>query len=318
MNRIKKVIGLLAMFSLILVSCTKNKVEPRQYETEHVIVIVMDGPRYSETWGDSSHQNIPRMANDLAPKGVINEKFFSYGETFTVPGHTAIGSGFYQDINNGGTEFPQHPSIFQLWRATSNAPQNKSWVIASKGKVEVIGNCANPNWLDQFLPSSDCGIDGGGASSGYRKDSITFENTLNILATHHPNLTVINFREPDYSGHMCDWQAYSKGIEDVDNYIYEIINFVESDSIYQGKTTVFVTNDHGRHTDGVADGFCSHGDPCDGCQHINLYAFGPDFKKNTIVSTERELIDIPVTIAELLHFDLPNSNGEIMTELFKE
>ncbi len=318
MFEMNKIIGLFPMLVFIFASCTKDIVEPRQYDTEHVIVIVMDGPRYSETWGDPSHQNIPRMANDLAPKGVINEQFFSYGETFTVPGHTAIGSGFYQDISNGGTEFPQHPSIFQLWRAANNAPQNKSWVIASKGKVEVIGNCSNPNWLNQFLPSSDCGIDGGGASSGYRKDSITFENTLNILATHHPNLTVINFREPDYSGHMCDWQAYSQGIKDIDNYIYEIINFVETDSIYQGKTTVFVTNDHGRHSDGVADGFCSHGDPCDGCQHINLYAFGPDFKKNTIVSTERELIDIPVTIAELLHFELPNSNGKIMTELFKE
>ena len=96
----------------------------------------MDGPRYSETWGDTSHQNIPRMANDLAPLGVINEQFYSYGQTFTIPGHTAIASGFYEDINNGGQEFPENPSIFQLWREASNAPQNKSWLIASKGKVE--------------------------------------------------------------------------------------------------------------------------------------------------------------------------------------
>ena len=303
--------------ALVLFACTKDKVEPRHYETENVIIIVMDGPRYSETWGDSSHQNIPRMANDLAPLGVINEQFYSYGPTFTVPGHTAIASGFYEDINNGGMEFPQNPSIFQLWREASNAPQNKSWVIASKGKVEVIGNCSNPNWLDEFLPRTDCGIESGGALSGYRHDSITFQNTLNILSENHPNLAIINFREPDYSGHMCDWQAYSQGIQDVDNYIYELINFIESDSLYQGKTTVFVTNDHGRHLDLVADGFCSHGDPCEGCQHINFYAFGPDFKKDLIVSNKRELIDIPVTIAELLHFTIPSSDGNIMTELFK-
>ena len=58
-------------------------------------------------------------------------------------------------------------------------------------------------------------------------------------------------------------------------------------------------------------------DPCDGCQHINFYAFGPDFKENLIISEERELIDIPATIAELLNFRIPNSNGNIMTELFK-
>ena len=304
-------------FTLLLFACTKDKVAPRHYETENVIIIVMDGPRYSETWGDVSHQNIPRMANDLAPKGAVNTQFFSYGETFTVPGHTAISTGFYQNIDNGGAELPQNPSIFQLWRASSNAPQNKSWVIASKGKIEVVSNCSNQIWENKFLPMTDCGINSGGALSGYRHDSITFQNTLNILSENHPNLALINFREPDYSGHMCDWQAYSDGIQYVDNYIYELINFIESDSIYQGKTTVFVTNDHGRHKDGVADGFCSHGDPCEGCQHINLYAYGPDFKKNIIISNERELIDIPVTIAELLHFTIPNSDVNIMTELLK-
>ena len=90
MNVMNKIIGLFTMIGLLFASCSKNKVEPRQYETEHVIVIVMDGPRYSETWGDPSHQNIPRMANDLAPIGVINEQFFSYGETFTVPGLSLI------------------------------------------------------------------------------------------------------------------------------------------------------------------------------------------------------------------------------------
>ena len=116
--------------ALMLFACSKDKVAPRAYETENVIVIVMDGPRFSETWGDTSHQNIPRMANDLAQLGVINEQFYSYGQTFTIPGHTAIASGFYEDINNGGEEFPQNPSIFQLWREASNAP--------SKQK---LGNC---------------------------------------------------------------------------------------------------------------------------------------------------------------------------------
>jgi len=310
-------IACLFMFSIAL-SCTKDKVQPKEYETENVIIIVMDGPRYSETWGDSSHQFIPRMANDLAPIGCIYTDFYSQGETFTIPGHTAISTGFYQYIDNGGMELPQRPSIFQLWRSNFNTPQNKSWVIASKGKIEVLANCSNLSWKDQFSPMTDCGIESGGAMSGYRHDSITYQNTLDILSTHHPNLAIINFREPDFSGHTCDVEAYQQGILDVDNYIYQLMNYIETDSLYQGKTTVFVTNDHGRHSNGVGDGFCSHGDPCDGCKHINLYAFGPDFKKNVILSNERELIDIPATIAELLHFDIPNSDGNIMTELFKE
>ncbi len=307
----------LVLFVVVLISCSKNELQPRNYETENVIVIVMDGARYSETWGDPSHQYIPKIANYITPLGIVNTRFYHNGETFTVPGHTALATGFYENINNGGTELPENPSIFQYWRSTYHTPQNKSWVIASKGKIEVIGNCSKENWQGQFTPMTDCGVDGLGASSGYRHDSLTYNKTIEILSNDHPNLAIINFREPDYSGHMNDWQAYVQGIQEVDDYIYRIIQFIENDSIYQGTTTVFITNDHGRHLDEIADGFCSHGDDCQGCKHINLFCYGPDFKTNTIVSQDRELIDIPATIAELLHFEIHNSNGQIMTELFK-
>ena len=69
--------------------------------------------------------------------------------------------------------------------------------------------------------------------------------------------------------------------------------------------------------DNILDGFYNHGDTCEGCRHIFLYAFGPDFKRDLIVRTKRELIDIPATIAELMQFSLPGSRGRVMTELFE-
>ena len=54
-----------------------------------------------------------------------------------------------------------------------------------------------------------------------------------------------------------------------------------------------------------------------GCRHISFYAFGPDFKQDYSMGEEHEMIDIPATIAELLHFDLPDGKGRIMQELFK-
>ena len=79
---------------------------------------------------------------------------------------------------------------------------------------------------------------------------------------------------------------------------------------------MFITNDHGRHLDGKKDGFISHGDCCEGCRRIICLAYGPDFKKGVISDLQRELIDIPVTIGELLDFDIPKSKGKVMTELF--
>ena len=302
---------------IFLFSCTKDKVEPINYETENVIIIVMDGARYSETWGDSSHQHIPRLANDLSQMGVINTHFYNNGTTFTMPGHAALTTGHYQNLNNGGIELPQYPSIFQYWRSKYNEEQNKSWVIASKGKIEALTDCEHSHWNGTYKPSANCGIQAMGIGSGYRHDSITYQNTIDILSDNHPNLAIINFREPDFSAHNNDWSAYINGIQDVDNYIYQLIDFIENDSTYKGKTTVFVTNDHGRHSDNVADGFVSHGDDCEGCRRLLFYAYGPDFKENAVLSINREQIDIPATISELLHIDMPTGNGTVMFELFR-
>ena len=316
MQKIKRFLLFCFAPPLLVVSCTKDKIEPTQYQTENVIIIVMDGARYSETWGDTSHQYVPYLSQ-LAETGIINTQFYNNGSTFTVPGHVALTTGFYEDINNGGTELPKYASIFQYWRSKYNKEQNKSWVIASKGKIEALTDCEDSNWNGTYKPSANCGIEAMGIGSGYRHDSITYQNTLGILSDNHPNLAIINFREPDFSAHNNGWDAYLNGIKSVDQYIYELIEFIENDSIYQGKTTVFVTNDHGRHLNNVADGYISHGDGCEGCRRIMFFAYGPDFKEDAVISIPREQIDIPATVAELLNFNLPYGNGKSMNELFR-
>ena len=95
-----------------------------------------------------------------------------------------------------------------------------------------------------------------------------------------------------------------------------IFSFVENDPIYQDKTTIFITNDHGRHDD-ASGNFSGHGDNCNGCKHIFFYAYGPDFKKNLIINSANEQIDIAPTIGKLLDFDIPNSNGNNMSNLYE-
>jgi arylsulfatase A-like enzyme len=115
---------------------------------------------------------------------------------------------------------------------------------------------------------------------------------------------------------MGDWKAYLKGIVNTDAYVHEIWQFIQNDSIYKDNTTLFVTNDHGRHLDGISNGFVSHGDNCDGCRHINLYSFGPDFKKGIVSSVNRSLVDVHATILELLHIRGAFTEGNVMLELF--
>ena len=108
------------------------------YKTENVVLMVIDGPRYTETWGDPKHQYIPHMASDLAKEGVIYTHFSNNGPTLTNPGHSALTTGFYQEIDNTGKELPKYPTVLQMWLKHSGQPQTSASLITSKDKLEVL------------------------------------------------------------------------------------------------------------------------------------------------------------------------------------
>jgi len=311
---------LINLFFIPACSCSYNKEETlpstvsSTYKTEHVIILVMDGARYSETWGDSTHQYIPHIAA-LASQGVVCTNMNNVGATQTTAGHTAMLTGVYENINNTGKEFPTYPSVFQYWLEKSKQASNAAWVIATKDKLEVLTNCKEPNYQNKYMPSGDCGV--AGLGSGYREDSTTFQHAINTLKQYHPKCMLINFKEPDASGHANNWQGYLQGIKQVDEYVGKLWEYFQSDTSFANKTTLLVTNDHGRHPDNIADGFVSHGDSCRGCKHIMFFALGPDFKKNDIDTLSYSQVDIAKTIATFLQVELPFSKGKIMKGIFK-
>lgn len=303
----------LTLLTFTFYACKKDSI-PNKYKTENVIIVVIDGARYSETWGDSTHQFIPYFANQISESGVINTQFYNEGPTYTLAGHTSLTTGYYQEMNNTGNEKPWNPSLFQYWNKYLKNNQNLSWIITSKDKLNVLNNCEISAWKGKYLPSVDCGINGAG--SGYREDSISYNKLIQTLTLHHPRLVLFSFRDPDYSAHTGDWNSYIQGIINTDKLAYQIWNFIRNDNFYKEKTTLFITNDHGRHLDSISNGFISHGDTCSGCRHINFFAYGPDFKKAKIINKKRNLIDIPATIAELLQINNSRLKGEVMYELF--
>jgi hypothetical protein len=284
-------------------------------KTDYVIVLVIDGPRMSETFGDTSYQYIPNLSGLLAPQGVLVKNFRNNGPTYTNAGHTAITTGVYQSINNGGFELPKNPSMFQYFLKEKNYDSTAAWVIASKGKLDILANTKNKNWKDKNTPSAYCGTNGSGF--GYTSDKYTWRDAQVILAQYHPKLTLINLLEVDAKGHQADWNGYLQGIRNTDQIALELWNYIQSDSVYKDKTTLFITNDHGRHLEGKKNGFVNHGCNCEGCRRIYLVALGPDFKSNTIIENKYDQLDISKTISYILDFEFPISEGEVMYDLFK-
>jgi Sulfatase len=308
-------IGFLGIISLSLISCEDDATIQRNYETEYVVVIVVDGPRYSETWGDPTHANIP-FRSQLLSQGVLASNFRNNGTTFTNPGHTSMFTGTYQNIANNGSELPSKPTLFQeLIRQRSLAPTAVS-IITSKDKLHVLRNSTFSGYEGNYLASFNCGGNGDG-TGGYRADSITFNLAKLKLQNESPILTHISFKEPDASGHLADSLGYINGIIKTDQYINELWQIIQANPKMSGKTTLIVTNDHGRHSDGILNGFVSHGDDCDGCRHIEFFAVSPDFKQNYISTIAYEQIDVAHTVAELLHIRMKEGVGKVMWDLFK-
>jgi len=292
----------------------KKDYPSKKYITNNVIIVLIDGPRLSETWGNTVNNLIPNR-KALLNKGVFCNKFYNNVYTFTLPGHTAVLTGNYENINNSGLQLPSNPSVFQYFLKTFNRPATDAWVIGSKDKLEVLSNCTNSDWNNLYRPKTDCGNNGLGTL--HRADSLTYIKCIDTLKKYHPRLAIISFKEPDVSGHAGDSAKYIKGIIDTDNYFKKLYDFFTSDNFYKGNTTIIVTNDHGRHSNGIYNGFISHGDLCNGCKKIEFFAIGPDFKENYICNTAYEQIDISATIAELMGFAMPTSKGKVMKDIFK-
>jgi predicted AlkP superfamily pyrophosphatase or phosphodiesterase len=291
-----------------------DRMPEKKLKTKYVVVLVIDGPRFSETFGDSTCQYIPKLGRILKNEGSFYSDFQNNGPTYTISGHTAMTTGVYQQISNTGKHLPKSPSMFQYFLKSKKVDKSEAWIIASKGKLEVLANTKSKKWWSLYMPSTYCGAKGNGAD--YVSDAQTFEKAKAVFAQNTPTLTLINLLAVDAIAHQNDWNGYLEALKKCDDYAFQIWNEIQSNPEMKNQTTLFITNDHGRHLDGHKDGFKSHGDKCEGCKHISLLVLGPDVKKNRIIEQAAELIDISKTISVLLNFDMPTAKGRYLEELF--
>lgn len=294
-------------------STTNTPEAEKQYRAKYHIILVLDGPRYSETFGDSTCQYIPHMGKELVNEGTLFTNFRNSGSTYTNSGHTALTTGVHQRISNQGTQLPKNPSIFQYLLKQKGLDKRKAWIMASKGKLEMLANTKDKKWWNQYMPSTYCGVNGSGV--GYPNDRDTWENFKSILVENKPVLTLINLLDIDVWGHANDWEKYLAAIKELDGFTLDLWQTIQNDPELRNQTALYVTNDHGRHLDGHKDGFKSHGDGCEGCRHISLLALGPDFEKGKRIDTPYDQIDLTASIAFMLNLNMPTGKGCPIGEL---
>lgn len=306
------------LLALILAGGVANAADAPAFAAKRVVILVIDGARWTETFGEPQRQYVPVQAKELMPQGVFFSDFANDGPTYTNAGHSALVTGFHQEINNSGLELPANPTLFQFWLKQSGAPITDAWVVSSKDKLQILTDSTAPGWRHQHVCSQDCGKGGGGVGAGYRDDATTRKRVFEVLREHKPHVLLINLKEPDASGHGKNWEGYLQGIRDGDAFAGELWTVLRDEAPFAGETALFITNDHGRHVDGHKDGFVSHGDDCPGCRRIQLIALGPGFRKGAVVERHGNQTDVAVTAAAILGLTIPDSQGRVLTELVIE
>lgn len=280
---------------------------------QRLVVIMIDGVRWEESWGDNTYQNIP-YRSQLKQQGILFTNFSNNGVTFTTPGHTALMTGVYENINNSGLQLPNYAGLFQLYLKRSGKPNTDAWIVSSKDKLEVLADCYDTEFAGQYNPLTDCGVNGLG--SGSRDDTVTLQRAIDVLDTHHPHMLMVHFKNPDFTAHTGVYADYIAEVKKTDSLCNVLCQKLLNDPVYKDHTLILISNDHGRHTDGIADGFVSHGDSCIGCRHIELLALGSYASlNNTDNNRPYELIDVYSTIVKRFKLDGDKSRGKRINEL---
>jgi hypothetical protein len=228
------------------------------------------------------------------------------GDTRTVPGHAAMLTGAWQYIENDGSERPSMPTVFEYFRKTFPVARNDAYLVSGKSKLAACSYSTHAEYGAAYGATED--VDLG-------EDPDVFDELIDVLDTEHPSLVLVNFPSVDGAGHSGVWEQYTDAIEVADSLTAELWEYLQSDTVYADQTYLFVTNDHGRHSDDNG-GFEDHGCSCEGCRHVMLLALGPDVRTGYTVTNFYTLRDLCPTTGDILGFETPESGGSVLTEMY--
>lgn len=274
-----------------------------------VVIVVVDGWRYADTFGDLSHEHIPHLWNDLRPLGAWHAAIYNLGQTQTAAGHAAILGGVWQPIANDGTGRPTAPTLFEYYRKATRAPASETALVFNGDPHGKAG---------QWAYSTAAGYGAAYGAQVYASDGDGFDDGVVLAAAlgalaQHPRLAVIALPAVDEWAHTGDYAGYLRAIAGADSAAWQIWQALQSDAFYAGQTTLLVTNDHGRQL----EDFTQHGGDSLSEQHVTLLTVGPRTPAGQEVTTPRTLRDIAPTVGALMTFPTPLAEGEVMWEVVK-
>jgi hypothetical protein len=110
-----------------------------------------------------------------------------------------------------------------------------------------------------------------------RHDGLTFRLALAHLAAHRPRALYIALDETDDWAHDGRYDRVLTTLAQIDRYLQQLWEFVESQPDFRDKTTLIVTVDHGRGR--TPQDWRTHGAKVEGAQDIWIAIVDPDSRR---------------------------------------
>ena len=264
-------------------------------------VIAKEGQLYGNRWKASK-------------VNTTNQMWFSY------PGYNEILSGFADDSRidsndkipnpnetileyiNKKPAFQGKVAAFGSWdvfpyiinEERSGVPVNAGFEKSADGPLtdrEVFLNV-----LQDEIPSPWGGV---------RLDAFTHHFAMEYVKKHQPRLLYIAYGETDDFAHDGEYDHYLKSAHRTDQFIKAFWEYIQTNDMYKGKTTMIITTDHGRGTE-PKETWKSHGTEFKNADQIWIAALGPDTKAfGENIKGQFYQNQIAATVAKALGFEYP-------------
>lgn len=115
-----------------------------------IVVTFGGGVRYEDTLAPQGWVNIPHLAQELVPQGLVYPVARYEGLTGHFNSTGALVTGCRQDVDAYGSEAPVTPTIFELFRKQHKLPAEEAWVIATNKSFSLMGGSKLRDFGDPY------------------------------------------------------------------------------------------------------------------------------------------------------------------------
>ena len=122
----------------------------RRRDRRVIVVTFGGGVRYEDTLAREGWVNIPHLASEIVPQGLVYPIARHEGLTGHFNSTGALVTGSRQNIDAYGSEPPVTPTIFEMFRREHALPPEEAWLIATNKSFGLMGGSRLRSFGDPY------------------------------------------------------------------------------------------------------------------------------------------------------------------------